>query len=349
MPRGRYAPSPTGWQHLGNVRTALVAWARAGSDGFVLRVEDLDRPRTVPEAVDGNLDELRWLGLDWDEGPDVGGPYGPYRQSDRDAHYRDALARLERGGRLFPCWLSRKDLREAASAPHGRTPVYGPAERTRNAAIEERKRAAGKTPAMRFRIGERTVVFDDRLHGPVRVDLASEVGDVVVRRADGLWAYQLAVTVDDAAMRIAEVVRGDDLLTSTAVQDELHRALGQAPPATAHVPLLHGPDGARLAKRKGSRTARALREAGVPAERIVGLLAWTLGQIEVPEPMRADAFADAFDLARVPSHPVRLDADAWSWLHGEGPAPTGAPPAATPDRAEDAAGQRSSRSVDSRR
>lgn len=349
MPRGRYAPSPSGWQHLGNVRTALVAWARAGSDGFVLRIEDLDRPRTVREAVDGNLGELRWLGLDWDEGPDVGGPHGPYRQSERDAIYRDALARLEADGRLFACWLSRKDLREASSAPHGRAPVYGPAERARNDAMASRKRAAGTTPALRLRVSERTVAFDDRLHGAVRVELAHEVGDVVVRRADGLWAYHLAVAVDDGAMGIEEIVRGDDLLTATAVQDELHRALGGSPPATLHLPLLHGSDGARLSKRKGSRTVRALREAGVPAPRIVGLLAWTLGQIERAEPMDASTFRDAFTLRRVPDEPVRLDPSAWSWLYGDGPAPAGAPPTAPRKAGGATAGQPHDRSVDSRR
>lgn len=338
MARGRYAPSPTGAQHLGNARTALVAWASAREDGFVLRVEDLDRQRTVAEAVQGNLDELRWLGLDWREGPDVGGPHGPYLQSRRSELYQEALDRLSAEGRLFACWLSRRELREIGSAPHGRGPVYGPAERARNARIEAEKRAAGKRPALRLRVPDRVVTFADRLAGPQRIDLAREVGDTVLRRADGLVAYHLAVVVDDAAMGIEEVVRGDDLLHATALQDELHRALGSTPPQVAHVPLLHGPDGERLAKRRGEGTLAALRVAGVPAERVVGLLAWTLGQLDRARPCSAAAFAATFDAARIPRHAVRLGAAALAWLHGAGPPPSGPPPGpdATPDALDSA-------------
>jgi glutamyl-tRNA synthetase len=334
--RGRYAPSPTGAQHLGNARTALVAWVSAREAGLVLRVEDLDPQRTVPEALEGNLEELRWLGLDWLEGPDVGGPYGPYRQSERAERYRDALARLEAQGRLFACWLSRRELREIASAPHGRGPVYGPAERARNARVAADKRAAGRTPALRLRVPERVVTFEDRLAGPQAIDLAREVGDTVLRRADGLIAYHLAVVVDDAAMAIEEVVRGDDLLHATAVQDELHRALGSTPPRVAHVPLLLGPDGARLAKRRGGGTLAALRAAGVPPERVVGLLAWSLGQLARPRACSAAELAAAFDPTRIPRHPVRLDDAALAWLHGSGPAPHGPPPGPRADAGQDA-------------
>ena len=150
--RGRYAPSPTGPLHLGNARTALVAFLSARSQGgaFVMRVEDLDAPRTVPEAVTGNLDELRWLGLEWDEGPDVGGPYGPYQQSERGAFYEEALRTLEAQDKIFACYLSRKDLREASSAPHGRGFVYGEMERKRNARCREQKQVEGKAPSLRF-------------------------------------------------------------------------------------------------------------------------------------------------------------------------------------------------------
>ena len=331
MPRGRYAPSPTGGLHLGNARTALVAWVLAREAGLVLRVEDLDRPRTVPEAVDGNLAELRWLGLDWSEGPDVGGPHAPYRQSEREDRYRAALERFEADGRVFACYLSRKDLREIASAPHGRGPVYGPTERTANERVAAAKRAAGKPPALRLRVSDRVVRWSDRFAGEQRVDLARELGDIVLRRADGLWAYHLAVVVDDAAMGIEEVVRGDDLLPASAVQDELHRALGSRPPSTAHVPLLHGPDGQRLAKRRGDGTLAALRAAGVPAARVVGLLAWTLGQVPSAEPMSASAFARRFEPALVPPHAVQLTVAARDWLLGLGPAPSSPPPAPPPE------------------
>ncbi len=337
MPRGRYAPSPTGAQHLGNARTALAAWARARSDGsgFVLRVEDLDRPRTVPEAVTGNVAELRWLGLDWDEGPDVGGPFAPYRQSLREDRYAAALERLHAEGRTFRCWLSRKDLRELSSAPHGAGPVYGPRQRAANARAETDKRAQGKEPAIRLRMPEGTERWDDLVAGPCATQVAREVGDIVLRRADGAWAYQLAVVVDDAAMAVDEVVRGDDLLPSTAAQRVLIRLLGQRAPRHAHLPLLHGPDGARLAKRRGDLTIGALRDAGVPPERVVGLLAWSLGQSERPEPMEARRFATLFELASVPRHPVHLDDVALAWLHG-GP-PSSGPPSA-PGRGLDTPG-----------
>ena len=337
MPRGRYAPSPTGAQHLGNARTALAAWARARSTGstFVLRLEDLDRPRTVPAAVTGNLHELRWLGLDWDEGPDVGGPHGPYRQSCRDELYAGALARLRAQGRTFACWLSRKDLRELSSAPHGSTAVYGARERAASARAEVAKRAQGKEPAIRLRMPETTERWDDGVAGRCFVDVASAVGDLVLRRADGAWAYQLAVVVDDAAMAIEEVVRGDDLLPSAAAQRALHRLLGGDPPRYAHLPLLHGPGGERLAKRRGEHTLGALQHAGVPPDRVVGLLAWSLGQIERPEPLAAGRLAASFDLGSVPRHPVLLDDVALGWLHG-GAAPSGPP--AEPGRALDTPG-----------
>ena len=326
MPRGRYAPSPTGAQHLGNARTALAAWARARSEGgaFVLRVEDLDRPRTVPAAVSGNVNELRWLGIDWDEGPDVGGPFGPYRQSRREERYAEALGRLREQGRTFACWLSRKDLRELSSAPHGATAVYGAPERAASARAEATKRAQGKEPAIRLRMPGTTEAWDDLVAGRCEVDVASEVGDLVLRRADGAWAYQLAVVVDDAAMAIEEVVRGDDLLPSAAAQRVLHRLLGGTPPRYAHLPLLHGPSGARLAKRHGEHTLGALQGAGVPPERVVGLLAWSLGQIERPEPVDVRRLAAMFELASVPRHPVVLDDAALGWLHGGAP-PDGPP------------------------
>jgi len=328
VPRGRYAPSPTGWQHLGNARTALVAWTRAGSDGgLVVRVEDLDGPRTVAAALEGNLSELRWLGLDWDEGPDVGGRCAPYRQSLRTSRYQAALARLEADGRTFDCWLSRKDLRELSSAPHGRAPVYGPAEREANVRAAQSKRKSGKSPAVRLRVPDVTEVVVDAFAGSVPIDLAAEMGDTVLRRADGAWAYHLAVVVDDAAMGIVEVVRGDDLLPSAALQAHLHRALGNTPPMWAHLPLLHGPDGRRLAKRDDTATLHDLQQAGVPPERVVGLLAWTLGQLERPAPTSAAELANGFRADAVPRHPVQLASDALAWLYG-GPAPAGPPPRA---------------------
>lgn len=279
--RGRYAPSPTGPLHLGNVRTALLAWLQTRLSGgtFVLRMEDLDRPRTVPGSAEQILDDLRWLGLDWDEGPDVGGPHGPYVQSERDALYAEALLQLEAQGRVFRCWCSRKDIAEASSAPHGGSPVYpgtcrdlGPDE---VAAVQAAK--PGKMPAWRYRAEEGEIVVHDLLCGEYRQNLREEVGDFVLRRADGLFAYQLAVVVDDIAMGITDVVRGADLLESTPRQIALFRALGAPLPRFWHVPLMVDAAGARLSKRDGSESLQALRAAGWTPERVVGALATSLG------------------------------------------------------------------------
>jgi glutamyl-tRNA synthetase len=315
--RGRFAPSPTGSLHLGNARTALLAWASARSAGgaFVLRVEDLDGPRTVPAAVDGNLAELRWLGLDWDEGPDVGGPHAPYRQSERDAHYQAALERLRRGGALAEDWLSRRDVHQAASAPHGPAgPVYGPAERRLSAALASERRSAGRAPAWRARFPPGVVEVDDRRHGPCRFDLERDVGDVVVRRSDGLWAYALAVVVDDAAMGITEVVRGDDLLAATGAQAALARALGLPRPGYAHVPLLLDAAGERMAKRRGSTTLGALREGGVDPRRVIGALAFTLGWLDAPRPLHPRDPLGHVDLWGGPAAPARWSDDLDAWL-----------------------------------
>lgn len=280
-----------------------------------MRVEDLDAARSREEHVGGNLDELRWLGLDWDEGPDVGGPHRPYRQSEREAQYGAALAALADASHLFECFLSRADLRELASAPHGRSVPYGPRERRQNERVKSAKRAEGKQPAIRFRARAGTVSFTDLIHGAHSADVESDVGDVVVRRADRVWSYQLAVVVDDLAMGIEEVVRGDDLLDSTATQVALCRALGAEPPSYVHVPLLFDTDGARMAKRKGSLTLASLRDAGVPAERVVGLLAWTLGLCEQPLEVTPPELIEQFRIDRLVPDPYTLTPDDLARLH----------------------------------
>ncbi len=251
-----------------------------------MRVEDLDGPRTRPEAVLGNLEELRWLGLDWDEGPDVGGPHAPYLQSQRSQLYEAALAKLVAADLTFPCYLSRKELAEVGSAPHGPSgSVYGEAERRASERLAPGKVAEGRAPSIRFAVPDREVRFVDALAGPQVVDVRREVGHFVVRRSDGLFAYQLAVVVDDAAMGITEVVRGADLLQSTGAQLLLYEALGHQPPDFAHAPLMLDEDGKRLAKRRGSQTLQELRAAGLAPERLVGRLAHGLGLIEGPTPL----------------------------------------------------------------
>lgn len=296
---GRFAPSPSGWLHLGNARTALMAWLRARAAGgtFIMRVEDLDGPRTRPEAVLGNLGELRWLGLDWDEGPDVGGRHAPYLQSRRLSLYQAALERLEAAGHTFACYLSRKDLAEVASAPHGppgEGGVYGAAEKRTNQRLAPERRRAGRTPSLRFEVPDRLVAFEDALVGPTQVSMLRDVGHFVVRRSDGLFAYQLAVVVDDAAMGVTEVVRGADLLTSTAAQLLLYEALGLEPPRFAHVPLMLDAAGQRLAKRRGSQTLHELRAAGVAPETLVGTLAHGLGLVPEPTPLSASELLETY-------------------------------------------------------
>lgn len=318
--RGRYAPSPTGSLHLGNARTALVAlWhARAQGGAFVLRVEDLDTGRSREAYVQTNLDELRWLGLEWDEGPDVGGPHAPYRQSERFELYERALKRLEAAGHLFACYLSRKDLQGVASAPHGAAPVYGPAQRALNERLSAQKRAAGKAPSLRFHAPCETLSFTDLLAGRITLNVQEEVGDVVVRRADGEWAYQLAVVVDDIAMGMTHVVRGDDLLPSTGAQLLLYRALGAAPPTFMHVPLLLEADGARMAKRKGSLTLSALKAAGIRPERVVGLLAYSLGLLAEPAEVTVQELTGGFDVKALNREAFRLQPAGLEWLYAGG-------------------------------
>jgi glutamyl-tRNA synthetase len=262
---GRFAPSPTGALHLGTARTALLAWARArrASGRFLLRLEDLDAPRVRAGAAQGLLEDLRWLGLDWDAGPGGGG--GPWEQSRRLASYQDALQALHAKGALFACSCSRRDLEGSASAPHGEDGVLYPG-RCRAGA------QAGRPWAWRLRMGG-PEAFDDAWQGPQ----AGLQDDFVVRRADGVFSYQLACAVDDAAMGVTEVVRGRDLLGSASRQQALLKALGLPVPAWAHAPLLLGPDGARLAKRHGAVSVAAFRQAGFSPGRLRGLLASTLG------------------------------------------------------------------------
>lgn len=311
--RGRYAPSPTGELHLGNVRTALVAWlgARAAGGTFVMRVEDLDPPRVIPGAEARILEDLAWLGIDWDEGPDVGGPHAPYRQSEREAVFQEALARLHAAGRLYGCTCSRADLKRLASAPHAgeEGPVYPGLCRTKavDLALQAHPDPRVRLPALRFVVRAGEVCVDDLLAGRFCQDVAAAVGDFVVRRADGLYAYQLAVVVDDAAMGIDQVVRGADLLDSTPRQIQLLEALGAPIPAYAHVPLVLNLQGERLAKRDQATAVRALRAAGVPPERLLGVLGWSLGLRPEPTPCTAAELVPAFAWDRISRDPWRFD------------------------------------------
>lgn len=298
---GRLAPSPTGAQHVGNARTYLLAWLSIRSRGgrLILRIEDIDSPRVKAGAAQQAIDDLRWLGLDWDEGPDVGGSHAPYVQTERIESYREALLRLQRTERVYPCTCTRSDIEAAASAPHieHEGAIY-PGTCENRSALDAV--TLGDRPfAWRFRTTDRDVEFDDRMVGPQRTNVRCDLGDFVVGKMDGSVAYQLAVVCDDHAMGVTEVLRGDDLLPSTFRQLELYSTFGWTPPAFAHVPLVVGPDGRRLAKRHGDTRLATLRQQGVSAEQLIGLLAWSCGLRPTREPVTARELLVDFDLCRV--------------------------------------------------
>jgi len=261
--RGRIAPSPTGYLHIGHAKTFWAAQerVRAAKGVLILRNEDIDRARCKPEFVEAMLEDLRWFGFEWQEGPDVGGPYAPYNQSERYSFYRETLAKLERGGFIYRCVCSRKDLQAAARAPHAEDdeePVYpGTCRDLKPEQIANRKFC------WRFRVPDgETLSFVDGHFGAQQFIAGKDFGDFVVWRADDVPAYQLACVTDDAAMDITEVVRGADLLASTARQLLLYLALNLPAPSFYHCPLVTDASGVRLAKRHDALSLRQLRAQG---------------------------------------------------------------------------------------
>jgi glutamyl-tRNA synthetase len=269
--RGRLAPSPTGLLHLGHARTFWTAYERARdvSGTLILRNEDLDAQRARADYAAAMLKDLRWLGIEWQEGPDAGGSFGPYRQSERYALYRAAWERLRAGGWIYPCTCSRREVAAAVSAPHedeDDEPVYSGRCRPAAGAVAEADRPAGVNWRFRISDGE-TITFEDSGTGKRSYVAGQDFGDFVIWRRDNVPTYQLACVVDDSAMRITEVVRGADLLKSTARQIPLYRGLGLAPPLWHHCPLLRDAAGQRLAKRTDALSLSALRERGLtPAD-----------------------------------------------------------------------------------
>jgi glutamyl/glutaminyl-tRNA synthetase len=264
--RGRLAPSPTGYLHLGHARTFWIAQQRARANGgvLVLRNDDLDAVRFKLEFVDAMIEDLKWFGFEWQEGPDGGGPFGPYNQSERLSWYRAALDKLRDGGFIYSCTCSRKDIRDAVSAPHAADDelIYpGTCRRTQPSQIADRRFS------WRFRVPDgEAISFRDGRCGLQRFVAGKDFGDFVVWRHDDVPAYQLSVVVDDAAMQITEVVRGEDLLKSTARQLLLYRALGLRPPEFFHCELMTDGQGVRLAKRHDALSLRQLRAQGVSPE-----------------------------------------------------------------------------------
>lgn len=301
--RGRYAPSPTGALHLGNLRTALLAWlfARSLGGAFTLRIEDLDLPRVRPGATRQMLADLRWLGLDWDEGPDVGGALGPYYQTMRQALYDQAIARLRAQGRVYPCYCTRAELAQIASAPQGGdAPRYPGVCRQLTPEQRVAREAAGRRSALRFIAPTAPIVFQDALHGVISESVAATTGDFIVRRSDGIVSYQLAVVVDDALMGVTQVVRGGDLLASTARQLALCDALDYPRPALyAHAPLVVDQEGERLAKRDNATGLAILRAAGFSSVQMVGALAASCGLRATDSPVTPTALLAEFDPSRL--------------------------------------------------
>ena len=284
MVKGRFAPSPSGRMHLGNLFSALLAWLSVRSRGgiMLLRMEDLDPDRCREEYAAQAARDLEWLGLDWDEGYGAGGSNGPYRQSERGEYYAAAFRALEEKGLTYPCYCTRAE-RLAVSAPHlGESRDFYDGRCRRRTPEELARLAQSRKPAWRAAVPDREICFTAALQGPFRENLARECGDFIIRRSDGVWAYQLAVTVDDGLMGVTEAARGLDLLSSTPRQIWLLEEMGFVPPAYAHVPLLLSADGRRLSKRDRDMDLEQLRRRKSSRE-LTGELAFLAGLLPKPE------------------------------------------------------------------
>ncbi|MGD1277227.1 MAG: tRNA glutamyl-Q(34) synthetase GluQRS [Tepidisphaeraceae bacterium] len=297
MPTTRLAPSPTGALHLGNARTFLINWLLARQNGWriILRIEDLDGPRVKRGADQLLLQDLQYLGLDWDA--------GPIYQSTRQALYTAAVDRILKQRLAYPCVCSRREVELAASAPHpeDHTSIYPGTCRGKFASLEQARAQSGKKPAVRFAAPDRQVEFEDAFLGSQRFNVGADLGDFVIAKSDGTAAYQLAVVVDDLEGEVDQVVRGDDLLDCAPRQILLYEALGAASrvPHYTHVPLVVGPDGRRLAKRHGDTRLAAYRQYGVPPDRVLALLARWCGIDDAPRLEHPRELLDRFRLDRI--------------------------------------------------
>ncbi len=320
MVRVRFAPSPTGRLHVGNARTALFNWLFArGQDGtLILRIEDTDQERSTAESERTILDDLRWLGLSWDEGPDVGGAYAPYRQSQRAATYRDHADRLLGSGAAYYCFCSNEKLeadRQAMLAA-GLAPRYPGTCRSLDPAESRSRVASGEHAALRFRVPDRdNVAFHDLVRGVVTIGI-DVIGDFVLLRSDGSPAYNFAVVVDDALMNISHVVRGEDHVSNTPRQILIYEALGYAPPAFAHLSLVLGPDHSPLSKRHGATSVTEFRERGYLPEALANYLAligWSPGADE--ELLPVQELARRFRLDHVGHSAGVFDEQKLAWVN----------------------------------
>ncbi len=317
--RCRFAPAPSGSLHVGNVRTGLFSWAYARHHGgaFILRIEDTDASRVTEEAFQGVMDSLRWLGIDWDEGPDVGGPHEPYRQSQRMPIYREMTEKLLAQGDAYPCYCTEAELEERRNAAKAKGQPWRYEGRCRDLTVQERAafEAEGRPHVVRFRMPEREWVTRDLVKGEVRWK-AGDLSDFVLARTDGSPLFLLAVAVDDLLMGVTHVVRGDDLLASAPRNAAVIEALGGTPPAYAHVPQVNGPDGKPLSKRHGSTSVEAFREQGILPEALMNYLA-LLGWSKDAETtfLSRQELIEAFDLDRVSKNPARFDTEKLEWMN----------------------------------
>jgi glutamyl-tRNA synthetase len=318
--RVRFAPSPTGYLHLGNARTALFNWLFARQKGgvFVLRVEDTDIERSREEYERNLLQDLRWLGLDWDEGPDVGGDYGPYRQSERLELYHKYAKQLLEEGKAYYCFCPPEELekeRETALA-EGRMPVYSGKCRNIPGDEAEKRRAAGEAAAIRLKVPDEGIVeFDDLVRRQVEFDLKL-IGDPIIVRSTGMPAYNYAVVIDDALMHITHVIRGEDHISNTPRQILLYQALGWKPPVFAHLSMVMGKDNTRLSKRHGATSVDQFRREGILAEALgnyLVFLGWS--PPEGHEVLRREELVRLFDLTRVSRSAAIFDYEKLHWLN----------------------------------
>ena len=303
---GRFAPSPSGRMHLGNIFCALLAWlsARAQNGNMLLRIEDLDTSRCTEEKAKVLMDDLLWLGLDWDYGAAPGKPADEFYQSRRSGIYKKYFDALAAQDLIYPCFCTRAEL-HAASAPHASDGhfVYPGTCRRLTAAQRAAKLAGAHKCAWRIKVPDETLTFNDLHYGTQGLNLAREWGDFIVRRSDGIYAYQLAVVIDDALMGVTEVIRGSDLLSSTAPQLYLYKLLGFTPPQFGHLPLLTAADGRRLAKRDMDLDMGALRSKFSP-QQVLGQLAFLAGLLERPEAITAKELIPLFSWEKIPQNNI---------------------------------------------
>ena len=318
--RTRFAPSPTGHLHIGNARTAIMNWlfARHGKGRFILRIEDTDRERSTAASEQAILEDLRWLGLGWDEGPDVGGDYGPYRQSERTKIYETHVRLLEASGKVYRCYCRPEELetRRKQLLEKGENVQYD--GRCRRLGESERKQFEdeGRKPALRFRVEEDEVVFEDLVKGRVSFR-AEHMGDFILARPDGMPMYNFACVVDDHSMGISHVIRGDDHVSNTPRQVLLYKAFGWELPVFAHIPMILGKDRVRLSKRHGATAISQYRALGYLSEALVNflsLLSWSSESGE--EVLSVNRLVEAFDFQRVSKAASIFDVEKLDWMNG---------------------------------